>query len=115
VADFDTTGLFGVAFANTAVIAHELGEWANDPYTINLAPPWGDTGHVSGCQGNLEVGDPLTGTVVPTVTQPNGFTYDLQELAFFSWFFGGPSIGINGWYSDNGTFTTDAGTPCLLQ
>jgi hypothetical protein len=115
VADFDTTGLFGVAFANTAVIAHELGEWANDPYTINLVPPWGDTGQVSGCQGNLEVGDPLTGTVVPTVKQPNGFTYDLQELAFFSWFFGGPSIGINGWYSDNGTFTTDAGTPCLLQ
>jgi hypothetical protein len=115
VADFDTTGLFGVAFANTAVIAHELGEWANDPYTINLVPPWGDTGQVSGCQGNLEVGDPLTGTIVPTVTQPNGFTYDLQELAFFSWFFGGPSIGINGWYSNNGTFTTDAGTPCLLQ
>ena len=116
VADFDTTGLFGVAFANTAVIAHELGEWANDPYTINLVPPWGGTGQVgAGCQGNLEVGDPLTGTVVPTVTQPNGFTYDLQELAFFSWFFGGPSIGINGWFSNNGTFTTDAGTPCLLQ
>jgi hypothetical protein len=115
VADFDTTGLFGVAFANTAVIAHELGEWANDPYTINLVPPWGGTGQVSGCQGNLEVGDPLTGTIVPTVKQPNGFTYDLQELAFFSWFFGGPSIGINGWFSNNGTFTTDAGTPCLLQ
>jgi hypothetical protein len=115
VADFDTTGLFGVAFANTAVIAHELGEWANDPYTINLVPPWGDTGQVSGCQGNLEVGDPLTGTIVPTVTQPNGFTYDLQELAFFSWFFGGASTGINGWFSNNGTFTTDAGPPCLLQ
>src|SRR6202030_3730323 len=109
VADFDTTGLFGVAFANTAVIAHELGELANDPYTINLVPPWGGTGQVgAGCQGNLEVGDPLTGTVVPTVTQPNGFTYDLQELAFFSWFFGGPSIGINGWFSNNGNFTTDA-------
>jgi hypothetical protein len=31
----------------------------------------------------------------------NGYTYSLQELAFFSWFFGAPSIGVNGWFSDN--------------
>jgi hypothetical protein len=115
VTDFDTTGEFGVAFANTAVIAHELGEWANDPFGINLVAPWGDTGQVSGCQGNLEVGDPLTGTVIPAVTGANGFTYDLQELAFFSWFQGAPSIAINGWFSVNGTFTNDAGPPCSLQ
>jgi hypothetical protein len=36
---------------------------------------------------------------------PNGFTYHLQELAFFSWFYRqDPSTGVNGWYSDNGTF-----------
>ena len=115
VTDFDSTGEFGTAFANTAVIAHELGEWANDPFGINLVAPWGGTGQVSGCQGNLEVGDPLTGTLVPPVTGANGFSYDLQELAFFSWFLGAPSIGINGWYSLNGTFITDAGTPCSLQ
>jgi hypothetical protein len=43
---------------------------------------------------------------------PNGFTYHLQELAFFSWFYGAPSIGIHGWYSNNDTFTGDAGPPC---
>jgi hypothetical protein len=61
---------------------------------------------------NLEVGDPLTGIYIPTVTMPNGFTYHLQELAFFSWFYGAPSIGSGGLFSDNGTFKTDAGPVC---
>jgi hypothetical protein len=28
----------------------------------------------------------------PPVTMSNGFTYHLQELAFFSWFYGAPSV-----------------------
>jgi len=36
----------------------------------------------------------------------------LQEVAFFSWFFGNPSLGIYGGDSNNGTFPTDAGPPC---
>jgi hypothetical protein len=40
------------------------------------------------------------------------FTYNLQELAFFSWFYGAPTLGLNGWFSNNGTFLTDAGPPC---
>jgi hypothetical protein len=93
-------------------MAHEVGEWQDDPFGNNPTPLWGHTGQVSGCQGNLEVGDPLTGTNVAPVTMPNGFTYHLQELAFFSWFYGAPSIGVNGWFSNNGTFTTDAGPVC---
>jgi hypothetical protein len=115
VGDFDSSGAFGPGTENTDVLAHELDEWANDPYGINLVPPWGGVGQVSGCQANLEVGDPLSGTNFPPVTMPNGFTYNLQELAFFSWFLGAPSIAVNGWYSDNNTFTTDAGTPCTYQ
>jgi hypothetical protein len=49
---------------------------------------------------------------VTPVKMSNGFTYSLQELAFFSWFYGAPSVGVNGWYSNNGTFTTDAGPNC---
>ena len=115
VSDFDTTGMFGPSATDTAIISHEVGEWANDPFTNNLVPPWGGTGQVPGCQDNLEVGDPLTGTTISPVTMPNGFSYQLQELAFFSWFFGGKSIAVNGWYSNNGTFTTDAGAPCVFQ
>jgi len=109
---FDTTGILGPSAENTAILAHEVGEWANDPSTFNPTPAWGHTGQVGGCQGNLEVGDPLTGNNVSSVTMPNGFTYNLQELAFFSWFFGAPTIGLNGWFSDNGTFLHDAGPPC---
>lgn len=110
--DFDATGVFGTGGLDTAIASHEVGEWANDPYTNNPTPAWGHTGQVAGCQNNLEVGDPLTGSLVPLVTMPNGFTYHLQELAFFSWFYGMPSIAVNGWFSDNNTFTGDAGPPC---
>jgi hypothetical protein len=109
---FDTTGFFGPEAENTAIMAHEVGEWANDPSGFNPTPAWGHTGQVGGCQNNLEVGDPLTGTDIPPVTMPNGFTYNLQELAFFSWFYGAPTLGLNGWFSNNGTFLTDAGPPC---
>ncbi len=114
VVDFDTTGWFnGPANGlGTSVMAHEVGEWMNDPFGSNETAPWGGTGQVSSCQANLEVGDPLSGTLVPSVTMSNGYSYSLQELAFFSWFYGAPSTGVNGWFSNNGTFTTDAGPNC---
>lgn len=113
--DFDTTRLFGSALQDTGIMSHEIAEWMNDPFVTNPTPLWGHTGQVGGCQGNLEVGDPLTGTNAPPIVMSNGFTYHLQELAFFSWFFESPSIGIHGWFSDNGTFMTDAGPPCLYE
>jgi hypothetical protein len=101
--EFDTTGLFGPTVSDTSIFAHEIAEWMDDPFGNNPTPAWGGTGQVVGaCQSNLEVGDPLTGTDAPPIVMPNGFTYHLQELAFFSWFFGAPSVGIHGWFSDNG-------------
>lgn len=110
--DFDVSGFFVSSANDTAIVSHEANEFVNDPYGINATPAWGNTGQVVGCQNNLEVGDPLTGTEAPRIVGKNGFTYHLQELAFFSWFFGNPSLGIHGWDSDNGTFLTDAGPPC---
>jgi hypothetical protein len=111
--DFESTGLFGAGGRDTAVLSHEVAEWVNDPYGSNATPAWGHTGQVSGgCQNDLEVGDPLTGSSAPPIFGANGFTYHLQELAFFSWFFRTPSIGIHGWFSNNATFLTDAGPPC---
>jgi hypothetical protein len=112
VADFE--GRSGTLFRGTAdisVMTHEVAEWINDPGINNLVPPWGHIGQQRGCQENLEVGDPLTGTQFPSKTL-NGFTYHMQELAFFSWFYGKPSIGAGGLFSDHGTFTSDAGAPC---
>jgi hypothetical protein len=92
---------------DVAALSHEVGEWQNDPYTNNPTPAWGHIGQVTGCQSNLEVGDPLSGTTY-THTE-NGFTYHVQELAFFSWFYHqSPSQGVNGWYSDQGKFKSYA-------
>ncbi|HLJ90236.1 MAG TPA: hypothetical protein VKZ53_25720 [Candidatus Angelobacter sp.] len=106
IADFegrDQTVFGGVS--DTSVLVHEVGEWANDPSGVNSTPAWGNIGQVSGCQGNLEVGDPLSGTLAPAITQA-GFTFHLQELAFFSWFYhDSPSQGAGGKYSSNGTFS----------
>ncbi len=116
VSDFDTSGywLYPIAASveDSGGVSHEVAEWMNDPFGNNPVPSWGHIGQQGGCQRNLEVGDPLSGTAFPAVVMPNGFTYHLQELAFFSWFFGAPSIGANGWFSDNGTFATDAGPVC---
>ena len=50
---------------------------------------------------------------MPPVTGKNGYTYTLQELAFFSYFYGGPSFAAGGAYSNNGTLTSDAGAVCV--
>ena len=93
--------------SDVAALSHEVGEWQDDPYTNNPTPSWGHVGQVSGCQTNLEVGDPLSGTTFAHTE--NGFTYHVQELAFFSWFYHqSPSLGVNGWYSDQGKFRTFA-------
>ncbi len=112
VADFDTARFYGAGLQDTGILSHEIGEWMNDPFGFNPTPLWGHTGQVGGCQNNLEVGDPLTQFLAPSIKMPNGFTYHLQEMAFYSWFLGGPSTGIHGWYSNNASFTRDAGPPC---
>jgi hypothetical protein len=91
--------------ADVSALSHEVGEWVNDPFGNNLVPQWGHIGQVAGCQNNLEVGDPLSGTT-PISVKLNGFTYHLQDLAFFSWFAReSPSIAINGLYDPRGVFT----------
>lgn len=110
--DFDVSGFFVSSANDTAIVSHEAAEWMNDPYVNNATPAWGNTGQVVGCQANLEVGDPLTGNLAPKIAMPNGYTYSLQELAFFPWFFGAPSGSVNGWFSNNATFLTDAGPVC---
>jgi hypothetical protein len=106
--DFDSTGKFGTPNQDVAIMSHEINEWQDDPLGNNPTPAWGHVGQVTGCQKNLEVGDPLSGTDYGVVKM-NGFNYHLQELAFFNWFYGGPSMGAGGLYSDNGTFTAAQG------
>ncbi|MCU1286002.1 MAG: hypothetical protein JWO13_2352 [Acidobacteriales bacterium] len=106
-------GTLFTGVADVSIMTHEISEWMDDPLGNNPTPKWGHIGQVGGCQGNLETGDPLTGTNNPPVTMPNGYTYHLQELAFYSWFFRqSPSAGVSNWYSSNNTFHTGAGPIC---
>jgi hypothetical protein len=108
-------------YPDVKTISHEVGEWMNDPYPTNsqnLAPLWvaqaDHEGNPSVCQNNFEVGDPSSIHLFPNVTMPNGVTYHTQELTFFSWFFGAPSLGAGGMYSNNNSFGTDAGAICVV-
>ena len=88
---------------DVGAFSHELGEWLNDPFVNNTVPNW-VVPPTGGCQGNLEVGDPLVGTNFSVSGYP---TYHLQDLAFFSWFARqSPSIGIKGRYDFTGVFST---------
>lgn len=130
-ADFDSTGLFPgfpptgngpFLGTNVASISHQIGAWMDNPLGSNLTPAYGDVG-LAGCHNVLNVGEPLTGQLIAPGTangstggllqSTDGFTYDLQELAFFSWFYRqDPSLGVNGWFSTNDNLTTDAGAVC---
>jgi len=110
LADYDNSGFFAGS-SDVGPLSHEVAEWMDDPYTTNGTRAWGHVGQVKSCQSDLEVGDPLSGTTFADTV--GSFTYHPQELAFFSWFFRQvPSIGVNGWYSDQGAFRTDAGATC---
>lgn len=108
ISDYETGGAFAQGnLSDIEIASHEVAEWMNDPYVNNATKPWGNIGQVSGCQSNLEVGDPLTGTTLSR--KISGYTYHLQELAFMSWFYHQkPSTGVDGWYSNKGTFRTPA-------
>ncbi|HKU82118.1 MAG TPA: hypothetical protein VJP76_08105 [Candidatus Tumulicola sp.] len=108
VGAYNDAGVFGsTPIEDIHAWTHEIGELVNDPFVANGTPPWGHVGQVSGCQNNLEVGDPLTGTAF--TLKYNNFTYHPQELAFFDWFYRTPSQGTGGKFSFEGTFTQSQG------
>ena len=110
IATYNDPGLFSVPIEDIHALSHELGEWLDDPFGNNIVPTWGHIGQQSGCQTNLEVGDPVTGTAFTATL--NGFTYHPEDLVFFSWFARQtPSIAVNGWYTFLNTFPAQS-APC---
>jgi hypothetical protein len=88
-------------------LSHEVGEWMDDPFGNNIVPSWGNVGQVSGCQNNLEDGDPVTGVAFTVTTV--GFTYHPEDLVFLPWFSRqSPSSSVNGRYTFLNTFTSPA-------
>jgi hypothetical protein len=100
VAAYSDPGIFSVPIQDIHALSHEIGEWMDDPLipSQNIVPAWGHVGQVSGCQGNLEVGDPVTGNAFTVTT--GGFTYHPQDLVFLPWFARiTPSTSVNGWFT----------------
>jgi len=100
VAAYSDPGIFSVPIQDIHALSHEIGEWMDDPLipSVNIVPAWGHVGQVSGCQNNLEVGDPVTGNAF-TVSL-GGFTYHPEDLVFEPWFARiSPSTSVNGWYT----------------
>jgi hypothetical protein len=108
--DFDTAGF--TMSPDVSILAHEIGEWMDDPLNNNVTPPI-----PVACQStppappnSIEVGDPLSGINETVGPMRNGLTYHPQELAFFSWFYDqAPSRAAEPrLYSSGGRFQTDA-------
>jgi hypothetical protein len=107
---------------NILVIRTHRVATAIDPNTLLLTTVPGDTTTDPAATDNNCLKSPnnvparlvrQSPIMTPTkpITMPNGFTYHLQELAFFSWFFGAPSVAVNGWFSNYNTFSDQGGTP----
>lgn len=91
---------------DVSILAHEVGEWADDPFGNNVPPQ---------CQGQLEVGDPFFQPQYYCAYDTNGFTYHLQDLAFLPWFGNSPARPVNGWYSfqNEGAANCQKTSPCV--
>jgi hypothetical protein len=108
--EFDTNRSF-TGVSDTSAMSHEIAEWMDDPAGNNPTPSWGNIGQVVGCQANLEVGDPLSGTLTQIYMPADRYTYHVQDLAFTPWFYRQGSTSVNGWYSLMGTFLSPS-APC---
>ena len=105
IAAYNDPKIFSVPIQDVHALTHEVGEWLDDSFGNNTVPTWGNVGQVSGCQNNLEVGDPVTGKAFTVAL--NGFTYHPEDLVFFSWFARqSPSIAVNGQYTFLKNFKT---------
>ncbi len=105
VAAYSDPGIFSVPIQDIHALSHEVGEWMDDPFGNNIVPAWGNVGQVSGCQNNLENGDPVTGIAFTVTT--NGFTYHPEDLVFLPWFSRqSPSSSVNHWYTFLNSFSS---------
>jgi hypothetical protein len=110
---FTFVGLGPYVGADVDVLSHEMNEWINDPFLTNIVPAWSYSVPPlisNACSNLLETGDPLE--LVNSPVPLNGFTYHLQDAAFFSYFARqSPSIGYQGRYTFLGTLPSYS-TPC---
>jgi len=87
----------GAFSQDVSALSHEIGEWADDPLTVNY------NGNNTPC-GILEDGDPEEGFsnygAFPYVL--HGFTYNLQDLVMLPYFGAPATTSLHHWFSFQG-------------
>jgi hypothetical protein len=87
----------GAFSQDVSALSHEIGEWADDPLTVNY------NGNNTPC-GILENGDPEEGFsnygALPYTL--HGFTYNLQDLVTLPYFGAPATTSVNHWFSFQG-------------
>jgi hypothetical protein len=86
---------------DVSALSHEVGEWIDDPLTVNY------NGNNTPC-GILEVGDPLENNANYGAYHYSlhGFTYNLQDLVTLPYFGAPPSTSVNDWFTFQGESLT---------
>jgi len=100
-------------------LSHEIAEWIDDPFGINVVQPYHiPTSAAGACGSELEIGDPVAGVWFPVAGNPNaaaGFVWHPQDELFLNWFArDGEDPGLapaDGRYSFAGPMTTGIGGP----
>jgi hypothetical protein len=87
----------GAFSQDVSALSHEVGEWMDDPLTVNY------NGNNTPC-GILEVGDPLENNANFGAYHYSlhGFTYNLQDLVTLPYFGAPPSTSVNDWFTFQG-------------
>jgi hypothetical protein len=71
-------------------LSHEVAEWIDNPFGINLVPPYQiPTAPPGACSSDLETGDVLAGVWFPMPGNPDlaaGSVWHPQDEAFLNWF-----------------------------
>ncbi len=87
---------------DVSAISHEVGEWMDNPFADNLVNCSNDN-----TNGYLEVGDPLEGDTNSGAYayRVNGYSYNLQSLAFMPYWGAPTNTSVNEWYTFQGSPT----------
>jgi hypothetical protein len=110
-------GILGPGIADVTAMSHEISEWVNDPFGMNLVPAWKYPNAALGCQNNLETGDPLA--TLPNAGYPvtiDAYTYHPQNQVLLPWFTRQPSDALDHAYSfPDSTLVTSPSEACPVR
>lgn len=110
-------GILSPGIADVTAMSHEISEWFNNPFSMNLVPSWQHPNQTLGCQNNLETGDPVA--ALPNAGFPvtiDAFTYHPQNQVLLPWFTRQPSDAVDHAYSfPDSTLITSPSQACPVR